>query len=199
MTTTGQQVTTERRTRGRRSDAVRNAEKVFAAALDVCARRGLDVGLPEVAAVAGVGRTTVYRSFASRDDLLAAVMAHKLAALATRIADVSRHENAWLGVREMILMLMEDVRTDRLLGEALLLRTDLFPAGAPAIDRLGALLERGRAQGALAPGLTGFDLRLLVAGVSHSMRMSGATDPAAWERAAELIAAAARGPGPPHP
>jgi AcrR family transcriptional regulator len=177
-----------RATRRRRSDAVRNAEKVFAAALEVSASAGLAVGLPEVASRAGVGRTTVYRSFASRDELIAAVMAHKLRLLAERVAVASRRDNAWEGLRDLLVMVMGDVREDRLLGDALLLRPDLFPDD----PILATLLQRGQAQGVIAPGITGLDLRLMVSGVAHSLAISGERDPRAWTRAAELIANAAR-------
>jgi AcrR family transcriptional regulator len=164
-----------RATRRRRSDAVRNAEKVFAAALEASASAGLAVGLPEVARRAGVGRTTVYRSFASRDELIAAVMAHKLRHLAERVAVASRRDNAWEGLRD-------------LLGDALLLRPDLFPSD----PNLATLLERGKAQGVIAPDINGLDLRLMVSGVAHSLTISGQRDARAWTRAAELIASAAR-------
>lgn len=182
------------RTRARRSDAVRNAERVFAAALDVSARHGLDVGPSEVAAAAGVGRATVYRSFPSREALISAVVEHKLAILTERLDEVSRHEDAWLGLREMIVALMEYVRTDRLLGDALLRWPDLFPPASRASTRLAALLDRGRRQRVIAEGVTGFDLRLLVGGAGHALRMTGAVDPGSWRHAAELVAAAARGP-----
>jgi AcrR family transcriptional regulator len=177
-----------RATRRRRSDAVRNAEKVFAAALEASASAGLAVGLPEVARRAGVGRTTVYRSFASRDELIAAVMAHKLRHLAERVAVASRRDNAWEGLRDLLVMVMGDVREDRLLGDALLLRPDLFPSD----PNLATLLERGKAQGVIAPDINGLDLRLMVSGVAHSLTISGQRDPHAWTRAAELIASAAR-------
>jgi AcrR family transcriptional regulator len=173
--------------RRRRSDAVRNAEKVFAAALEVCASAGLAVTLPEVASRAGVGRTTVYRSFASRDELITAVMAHKLRLLAERVAVASRRDNEWEGLRDLLVMVMGDVREDRLLGDALLLRPDLFPDD----PILATMLERGQAQGVIAPGITGLDLRLMVSGVAHSLVINGERDPRAWTRAAEWIARAA--------
>jgi AcrR family transcriptional regulator len=175
-------------TRSRRSDAVRNAERVFAAALEVSASVGLAVGLPEVAARAGVGRATVYRSFASRDELIAAIMEHKLRALVERMAVASRQGDAWEVLRDVLVVVMSNLRQDRLLGEALLLRPDLLPTDPEFVD----LLERGKAQGAVAADVTGLDLRLLVSGVAHSLAVSGERDPDAWARAAEMIAKATR-------
>ncbi|SIQ83088.1 transcriptional regulator, TetR family [Micromonospora avicenniae] len=57
----------------RRADALRNHERVVAAARELFAARGLDVTVPEVAARAGVGRATVYRSYPSKEELVLAV------------------------------------------------------------------------------------------------------------------------------
>lgn len=176
----------------RRADAKLNAEKIFSAALEVCAERGIGVGLPEVATRAGVGRTTVYRCFASRDELLAAVMEFKLVGLAERLAALSRTEDAWEGLRQVLVMIMEDVRNDRLLGDALLLRPDLFPTTSAASTHLATLLDRGKEQGTIHPDLLGADLRLMVSGVAKSLAVSGQHGPAAWVRAAEFIANSAR-------
>jgi AcrR family transcriptional regulator len=176
------------RRRRHRSDAVRNAERIFAAAVEVSASVGLAVGFPEVAARAGVGRATVYRSFSSRDELVAAIMGHKLRALAERMAVAISRADAWEGLRDVLVVVMSNVRQDRLLGEALLIRPDLLPNDPHMV----ALLERGKAQGAIAQDITGLDLRLLVSGVGHSLAVSGERDPHAWARAAELIANATR-------
>ena len=45
--------------RPRRADAVRNRERVVAAAAAVFAERGVEAGVPDVAARAGVGKATV--------------------------------------------------------------------------------------------------------------------------------------------
>src|SRR3954465_4361278 len=71
----------------RRADALRNRERVIAAAAVVFAEKGLDAGVPEIAARAGVGKATVYRSFPSKEHLVAAVACERLAwitELATR-------------------------------------------------------------------------------------------------------------------
>src|SRR5215218_4679692 len=62
----------------RRADALRNRERVIAAAAAVFAEKGLDAGVPEIAARAGVGKATVYRSFPSKEHLVAAVACERL-------------------------------------------------------------------------------------------------------------------------
>nr|WP_255719643.1 TetR/AcrR family transcriptional regulator [Brachybacterium sp. ACRRE] len=68
--------------RRRRADAVRNAEAVREAAKQVFAESGVDAPMREIAARAGVGVGTVYRSYPLRSDLIIAVFRHELEATA---------------------------------------------------------------------------------------------------------------------
>ena len=56
-----------------RADAVRNRERVIAAAAEVFREKGDAAVVPEIAARAGVGKGTVYRCFPTKDHLVAAV------------------------------------------------------------------------------------------------------------------------------
>jgi AcrR family transcriptional regulator len=77
-----------RNEQSRASGRPRNAEAdsaVLAAALDLIAESGVDgVSIEQVAKRAGVARTTVYRRYATRDDLvIAALVANEAAVLAS--------------------------------------------------------------------------------------------------------------------
>jgi AcrR family transcriptional regulator len=50
----------------KRADAVRNRERVVAAAAAVFAERGVEASVPDVAERAGVGKATVYHSFPTK-------------------------------------------------------------------------------------------------------------------------------------
>ena len=63
----------------KRADALRNRERVVAAAAEVFAERGIEASVPEVAVRAGVGKATVYRSFPTKEHLVAAVVTGRLA------------------------------------------------------------------------------------------------------------------------
>ncbi|HMO57245.1 MAG TPA: helix-turn-helix domain-containing protein [Roseiflexaceae bacterium] len=62
-----------RNDRRERKDARRNQEQVINAARELFARHGADVRIEEVARRAGVGVATVYRCFASKEQLIAAI------------------------------------------------------------------------------------------------------------------------------
>ena len=73
-----------------RADAVRNREKILAAAAAVFAERGLDATLDDVATAADVGVATVYRRFPDKDCLVAALFENvidEFAELALRAHD----------------------------------------------------------------------------------------------------------------
>ena len=61
-----------------RADAVRNRERVVAAAAEVFAEKGEAAVVPEIAARAGVGKGTVYRCFPTKDHLVAAVASERV-------------------------------------------------------------------------------------------------------------------------
>ena len=70
--------------RGLRADAARNRSLVLDAASRLYAEQGFDVSMTDIAAAAGVGRTTVLRNFPSRMDLAAALFERNLQSLRTR-------------------------------------------------------------------------------------------------------------------
>src|ERR1700722_20731443 len=67
--------------RPRRADAARNRALLLAAAADEFAERGLDASVADIARRAGVGKGTVFRHFATKDDLLAAIVLDRVNAL----------------------------------------------------------------------------------------------------------------------
>lgn len=68
--------------RNRRSDALRNEQKLLAAAAEVFLVSGVDAPIREIAAQAGIGTGTIYRNFPTRADLVVAVYRHQVEACA---------------------------------------------------------------------------------------------------------------------
>ena len=87
-----------------RADAVRNHRALVAAARTAFEAEGPDVALDEVARRAGVGPSTLYRRFAGRDELVAAVveeyLAERVEPLLARAAAVGDPWTALVGVLE---------------------------------------------------------------------------------------------------
>src|SRR5579871_1700487 len=61
-----------------RADARRNRQRLLEAAQTLFRERGLDVGVAEIAEAAGVGRGTLFRNFASKEDLIEAIVAERM-------------------------------------------------------------------------------------------------------------------------
>ena len=103
----------------RRVDALVNHERVIAAAIEVFAERGLEATVPEVAARAGVGKATVYRSYPTKADLVDAVTRHQLDWLAERVAAATRQPDAFTALRDLIGDMSEKLASDRVLVQIL--------------------------------------------------------------------------------
>lgn len=71
-----------------RADAARNRAKLLAAAADAFATEGVEVSLEDIAAAAGVGIGTLYRNFATREDLVLAVYSDQVSALEQRSVEL---------------------------------------------------------------------------------------------------------------
>src|SRR5258707_2113968 len=84
--------------RAQGADAQRNRKAVLAAAKRLFADRGLDVQMPDVASAAKVGVGTVYRHFATKDDLIAALVAERFERMAEKGREALEHDDPWEGL-----------------------------------------------------------------------------------------------------
>lgn len=173
----------------RRADARRNHERVVAAALEVFAERGLEATVPEVAARAGVGKATVYRSFPAKDDLIAAVARHEITWLTRRIAAAPTDGDAFTTLQALFGDIAEHVAGNRVLAE-ILPTAPLREGDAP--DHVERLLATARDQGTVRPDATVQDIKVLISGCSRALTDLGVHDPAQWRRYATLALNALR-------
>src|SRR5437763_16559905 len=67
-----------------RADAERNRRRLLDAAQELFGERGLEVGVGEIAQRAGVGRGTLFRNFPSKEHLIAAIVAERMADASAR-------------------------------------------------------------------------------------------------------------------
>lgn len=181
--------------RPRRADALRNRERVIEAAAEVFAAKGMEAGIPEIAALAGVGKATVYRSFPSKEHLVAAVAVERLAWMTGRVTQALAAEDAGRAFEDVLVEIAERQADDGAIAASLASEIhlpELEAARATTHAAFEALIDRARAEGALRPDATAADLRVLFAGVSQVLRAEGERDPATWRRYGRLVADALR-------
>jgi len=178
-----------------RADAVRNYERVLAAASEVLAEKGADAGVPEIAARAGVGKGTIYRCFPTKDDLVAAVVGERIRSFAVAAREAAERPDAWEAFVELLLAAAERQASDCTFAAGLTKEYALKPA-ADAYDEMhqamDELMARAQAQGAMREGVTSHDMKVLFGGMSQMLRAEGNRDPATWRRYAGFVADALR-------
>src|SRR5258708_29384286 len=80
-----------------RSDALRNRDRLLAAARELFAERGVDVAMADIARHAGVSNGTLYNRFPTREDLIEAVFTDRLEAIAALAAQAAEDDDPWRG------------------------------------------------------------------------------------------------------
>lgn len=181
--------------RAKRVDAVRNREAVVRAAAEVFTEQGPGAGIDVIAARAGVGKATVYRSFPTKEHLVAAVAAERLKWLADLSeAALTEAGDAWTAMRD-ILRAAVRTRARGVIAHGLRSTCDdpaLRAADARARAAGDALLARGREEGSVRDDVTHDDLLVLFRGVTLALVEAGESDEAVWVRHADLVADALR-------
>ena len=194
------------RRRARRSASVRNASQVTEAAIELFAEHGMDVTLAQVAERAGVGKATVYRTYASRDAMVAAMLAHRLDWLRRRMEAALDGADAWQEFVAMNHDVLQRMREDHLLRHVLAPgRPPAEPGGLGGQGGLGGLGERMaqtlgplfttllaevKQTGHVRQDVTGTDSAVLMSGVAAALTSRQDFTEASWHRAADLVLAA---------
>ena len=96
-----------------RSDAQRNLARVVEAAREVFAEQGLDACVAEVARRAGVGTGTIFRRFPTKEDLLAAVVEHRLRDVLAEAQRAAAASDPAKGLRQFMTWAAETLIGDR--------------------------------------------------------------------------------------
>ena len=147
--------------------------------------------MPQVAARAGVGKATVYRSFPTKADLVRALAQTHVDRLDARIREAG--DTAGEDAYRVLEAALEDITTrlaeDRLMVEVLSGVDGLEPAADQPVERILAL---GVEQGVFRFDVTERDLTVLVAGVARALIDLDEREPEVWRRYARLAVAALR-------
>ena len=106
-------------TRPLRADAERNKARLLEAAAELFARKGLSVGLDEIARHAGVGVATAYRRFPDKDQLIDALFEERMAVVVQLAHDALAEPDAWDALTGFIFRVTELQMNDQGLKELL--------------------------------------------------------------------------------
>jgi AcrR family transcriptional regulator len=129
-----------------RRDARDNLERVITAATEVFASQGLSATLADVARHAGVGVGTVYRRFASKDDLIYEVIQSRFKAAEQLVIETSETPDAWAGFVRFFEISTQELVSDKGLREFVMggyTESLGWSRGTPP-DRLVGLIARTR-------------------------------------------------------
>ena len=130
-----------------RSDALANRQRLVQAAREVFSERGTGADIKEIVERAGVGIGTVYRNFATKDDLLAEIVSSVMAEVRERLAHVCDLQDPVASVVAMFRIALSYAESE---GPLLVALQRVFPVGALDEDPrllLRTVLTEGVASG----------------------------------------------------
>jgi AcrR family transcriptional regulator len=165
---------------------VRNRRLLLQAATAAFAEQGIDVPIGEIAQRAGLAKGTVFRHFATKEDLLAAIMLQMLDQLVGTADRLLQADDAGAALREFMTDGVEVLAADRafceVIGRPSLQHSEVRNAIGHLCRSAEALTARAREQGAVRGDITGTDIVLLLGGIHQTAAPLLATEPNAWRR-----------------
>lgn len=174
-----------------RADAERNRERILRAADELFTRRGLDVGLDEIARHAGVGTGTVYRRFPDKTVLVAALFEERLERVRQFVERAAAHHDPWEGLVLLVESFVELQVADRGLKDVLFGAAgdcDAFRAQRmDAIPVAAAVLRRAQEAGVVRPDVELTDLAVAQLMLGRLGALTSDTYPDLWRRQLALV------------
>lgn len=139
---------------GLRADARRNRARILAAAAEIFAEHGASASTEEVARRAGVAIGTVFRHFATKDDLLRAIMKDLLQQLTNQVNLLAAEGDPATALFDFFTSLVGQAAARKAVVDLLTATgTDVQVTSAVQALRhgIGELLTRGQQAGAVRP------------------------------------------------
>jgi AcrR family transcriptional regulator len=161
-----------------RADALRNRERVLAAAKVVFNLGGPEASLEAVAREAGVGIGTLYRHFPSRESLFEAVYRREVEQLVELAEEMTAETVPLDALRRWLGANVEFIATKKGMSAALALAAHKTPQlTAYSLDRLGralaTLLHRAAAAGDIRDDIEAEDLLRALVGMCYTQEAPG--------------------------
>lgn len=174
-----------------RADAARNRKLLLDAAAAEFAENGMDVSIARIAARAGVGKGTVFRHFASKEQLVAAIFCDQLDGLAATGKGLLEAEDPGAALLAFMTAGVELTTADRSFCQVTAEMSRSDPAIRAASDRLAgvaeSLADRARRAGVVRPDVTGHDIVLLLGAAAQAALPVSDALPGLWRRYLAMI------------
>jgi AcrR family transcriptional regulator len=172
-----------------RADAARNRKALLAVAADEFAERGPDTSVADIARRAGVGKGTVFRHFASKDDLIAEIVLDRITELNAVGERLLAAADPGAALLEFLTVAarQRQQRDLSFLQEAGELRADVVECRTRLYEIVAALVDRARAHGAVRDDVTGTDVVLLMCAPNHVTSYLPGASPDLWQRYLAII------------
>ena len=161
----------DRPKRGRRIDALRNEERIFAAAKRAFAATGASTKMEDIARAAGVGVGSLYRSFGNRAGLAEAIFREAVTELAQLADERGAEADAATALKIWLRTYVDELQAKRtMLGDLMPLFESnpemLTSARADAVKALERVLLRAQAAGEARADVDADALMQLVNGLA---------------------------------
>lgn len=182
--------------RERRADARRNIESILDAAL-TCLARDPDASIADIARAAGVGRVTLYGHFASRAELIGAVLARTVEHADAVLEATDSAGDPRAALTRLVAsswQIVDQFRSVLHAAQRELPAEDIRSRHDAILRRVQALIDRGQSTGAFRADLPGDWLISTSYSVMHAAAedcAAGRLDPADAPRAITAILLAA--------
>jgi AcrR family transcriptional regulator len=174
-----------------RRDAVRNHERILAAAREVFGAAGAAACMEDIAARAGVGVGTVYRRFASKDALIDELLRLAMDEL-TAAAEQALVRTDGYGLHELLRAFGRSFAEHARYADLLLAREHDASAASRIRAATRELTERAAAAGTISPGVTARDVSALISALRGLVQAGGAAGAGEWQRFLDLHLAGMR-------
>jgi AcrR family transcriptional regulator len=172
-----------------RVDAARNRELLLAAAEDEFGEKGQEVSVADITRRAGVAKGTFFRHFATKDDLIAAIVARHVGALINVADGLSDAEDAGGALLEFLTFAAAQrqqydvsflLRAGESDGRVADVRTRLYAS-------IGLLVDKAQFSGAIRLDVSATDVILLMCAPSHVVEYLDSPSPDLWQRYLAII------------
>jgi AcrR family transcriptional regulator len=169
-----------------RKDAERNRRRIIEAARELCAARGLDATLNEVAHHANLGVGTVYRRFPNKETLFEAIFEDGMDQLVELAEAALDAEDSWEGFASFVWQICELTATDRGLREVAFSKAYCgrrVDDGRNRLDPpLSELVDRAKRDGYIRAEVSSTDMPLLALMAGAVSEYAGEVSSELWRR-----------------